>query len=72
MKVRGNVSKLDTLTSNCKFAAKISSCSKKDYSVESLKENKKDPKRDELTMSRMKDAEMRLEVRTRESCNPLG
>ena len=31
-----------------------------------------DPKRDELTMSRMKDAEMRLEVRTRESCNPLG
>ena len=31
-----------------------------------------DPKRDELTMCRMKDAEMRLEVRTRESCNPLG
>ena len=45
---------------------------RKDYSVESPIPRVQDPKRDELTMSRMKDAEMRLEVRTRESCNPLG
>ena len=35
-------------------------------------ENNKDPKPDELTMSRMNPFERKGEVRTSEACNPLG
>ncbi len=41
------------LTSSYKFAAKIIKLSKKDYSVACPKSKVQDPKRDELTMTRM-------------------
>ena len=59
-------------TSSCKFVAEIMNCSRKDYSVACPKSRVQDPKRDELTMSRMNPAEGWGEVRTRELCNTLG